>query len=145
MIGYKSRPGGGTTDYAVDIFYQALEKGQYECFLAKNTYLPMMYMEDAVKATVGVMETDPANITVRSSYNVTALSFSPEEIAHAIRQHLHKFEIAYNPDFRQQIADSWPCSIDDSQARTDWGWSPDYDLEKMTSTILEGLSELINP
>ncbi len=144
LIGYKAKPGGGTTDYAVDIFYKAIEKGNYECFLRPNTYLPMMYMDDAIRATIEIMEADHASIKVRSSYNVGALSFSPEEIALEIKKHLGDFSIHYAPDFRQEIADSWPDSIDDSQARTDWNWQPDYGLKKMTETILAGLGELLN-
>ncbi len=139
LIGYKAKPGGGTTDYAVDIYYKALEEGKYNCFLSENTYLPMMYMDDAVKATIDLMEAPSENIKVRSSYNVSAISFSPKEIANEIKKHIPHFTITYNPDFRQSIADSWPDSIDDSRAREDWGWSPDFDLEKMTTYILQGL------
>lgn len=143
LIGYKAKPGGGTTDYAVDIFYKALEENKYESFLSKDSYLPMMYMDDAVKATIDLMESDSDKIKVRSSYNVAAISFSPEEIAAEIKLHRPDFTITYNPDFRQKIADSWPDSIDDSQARLDWGWKPSFDLSKMTTEILNGLSELI--
>ncbi|MTI39976.1 NAD-dependent epimerase/dehydratase family protein [Fulvivirga lutimaris] len=143
LIGYKAKPGGGTTDYAVDIFYKALEEGSYECFLSEDTYLPMMYMDDAVKATIDLMETDGDKIKVRSSYNVSAISFSPVEIANQIKSQMPDFEITYNPDFRQKIADSWPDSIDDSQARSDWGWKPSFDLKAMTEDILQGLPELL--
>ncbi|MEQ9168556.1 MAG: NAD-dependent epimerase/dehydratase family protein [Fulvivirga sp.] len=143
LIGYKAKPGGGTTDYAVDIFYKALEEGKYECFLSKDTYLPMMYMDDAVKATIDLMESDSDKIKVRSSYNVSAISFSPAEIADQIKAQIADFEITYNPDFRQKIADSWPDSIDDSQARSDWGWKPSFDLKKMSEDILKGLTELL--
>ncbi|MEM6523000.1 MAG: NAD-dependent epimerase/dehydratase family protein [Bacteroidota bacterium] len=139
LIGYKAKPGGGTTDYAVDIYFKALEEGKYTCFLEKDTYLPMMYMEDAVEATVNLMQADESMINIRSSYNIGALSFSPEEIAASIKKHLPEFEIEYQTDFRQKIADSWPNSIDDSAARSDWGWRHSFDLEKMTNTILEGL------
>lgn len=144
LIGYKAKPGGGTTDYAVDIFYKAIEDGTYESFLAADTYLPMMYMDDAIKATIDLMEADREKIAIRSSYNVAAISFSPEEIAEEIRKHLPHFTISYNPDFRQAIADSWPDSIDDSEARDQWGWNPQFDLPKMTSTILKGLRELLD-
>ncbi|MEM9857065.1 MAG: NAD-dependent epimerase/dehydratase family protein [Bacteroidota bacterium] len=139
LIGYKAKPGGGTTDYAVDIYYKALEDGSYTCFLKENTLLPMMYMEDAVNATIELMQADASKVKVRSSYNIGALSFSPDEITAAIKKHLPEFKMAYDPDFRQDIADSWPNSIDDSAARKDWGWKPTFDLDKMTLTILEGL------
>ncbi|MBL6446924.1 NAD-dependent epimerase/dehydratase family protein [Fulvivirga sp. 29W222] len=144
LIGYKSKPGGGTTDYAVDIFYKALEDGSYESFLSENTYLPMMYMDDAIKATIDLMEAVKEKIQIRSSYNVAAISFSPKEIAGEIMKHLPNFSITYNPDFRQSIADSWPDSIDDSEARKQWGWQHQFDLSKMTSTILSGLRDLLN-
>lgn len=143
LIGYKTKPGGGTTDYAVDIYFKALTDKKYECFLKPDTYLPMMYMDDAVKATLDLMEAPADKVKVRSSYNVSAMSFSPKEIAAAIRKHIPDFEITYNPDFRQAIADSWPKSIDDSKARTDWGWDPKFDLEKMTSEILKNLPALL--
>ncbi|HMG89372.1 MAG TPA: NAD-dependent epimerase/dehydratase family protein [Chryseolinea sp.] len=139
LIGYKSKPGGGTTDYAVDIFFKALTDKKYECFLKPDTYLPMMYMDDAVKATVDLMEAPAEKIRIRSSYNVTAMSFSPAEIAAEIKKHISGFEITYKPDFRQAIADSWPRSINDSAARIDWGWEPQFDLSDMTSDILKSL------
>lgn len=142
LIGYKTQPGGGTTDYAVDIYFKALSDKRYECFLKKDTYLPMMYMDDAVKATLDLMEAPSEKITVRSSYNVSAMSFSPEEIAASIKKHIPEFTITYQPDFRQSIADSWPKSIDDSKARKDWGWQPAFDLGKMTKEILENLPKL---
>lgn len=144
LIGYKAKPGGGTTDYAVDIYNKALEEGKYECFLSEDTYLPMMYMDDAVKATIDLMQADKDKIKIRSSYNISAISFSPKEIADSIRKEMPGFTITYNPDFRQSIADSWPDSIDDKAARSDWGWSHSYNLDKMTSTILSGLKELLN-
>lgn len=144
LIGYKAKPGGGTTDYAVDIYYKALEEGKYDCFLSEETYLPMMYMDDAVKATIDLMQADKDKIKIRSSYNISAISFSPKEIATSVKNELPDFTISYNPDFRQKIADSWPDSIDDSAARNDWGWSHSYDLDKMTKTILSGLKELLN-
>ena len=144
LIGYKAKPGGGTTDYAVDIYYKALEEGKYDCFLSEETYLPMMYMDDAVKATIDLMQAEKDKIKIRSSYNISAISFSPKEIATSVKNELPDFTISYNPDFRQKIADSWPDSIDDSAARNDWGWSHSYDLDKMTKTILSGLKELLN-
>jgi nucleoside-diphosphate-sugar epimerase len=142
LIGYKTKPGGGTTDYAVDIFFKALAEGRYECFLNPDTYLPMMYMDDAVKATLDLMEAPAERITVRSSYNVTGMSFCPSEIAAEIRKRIPDFEITYNPDFRQAIADSWPKSINDSVARIDWGWEPSFGLEEMTHDILKNLSHV---
>ena len=140
LIGYKAQPGGGTTDYAVEIFLKALNEKKYECFLKPDTYLPMMYMDDAVKATIDLMEASAEKIKIRSSYNVTAMSFCPAEIAAEIKKHIPKFEITYNPDFRQEIADSWPDSIDDSSARQDWRWEPKFYLEKMTVEILKNLT-----
>jgi nucleoside-diphosphate-sugar epimerase len=141
LIGYKTKPGGGTTDYAVDIFFKALTDKKYECFLKPDTYLPMMYMDDAVKATIDMMEAPAEKIRIRSSYNVTAMSFSPAEIAAEIKKHISEFEITYKPDFRQAIADSWPKSINDSAARIDWGWEPQFDLSEMTSHILKSLKK----
>jgi nucleoside-diphosphate-sugar epimerase len=140
LIGYKTKPGGGTTDYAVDIFFKALTSKKFECFLKPDTYLPMMYMDDAVKATLDLMEAPVERITERGSYNISAMSFCPAEIAAEIKKHIPDFEITYNPDFRQTIADSWPRSINDSVARIDWGWEPQFDLTKMTSNILRHLS-----
>jgi nucleoside-diphosphate-sugar epimerase len=141
LIGYKTKPGGGTTDYAVDIFFKALTTKKFECFLKPDTYLPMMYMDDAVKATLDLMEVASEKITERGSYNISAMSFCPSEIASEIKRHIPGFEITYNPDFRQAIADSWPRSINDSVARIDWCWEPDYDLAKMTAEILKHLTE----
>jgi nucleoside-diphosphate-sugar epimerase len=143
LIGYKTKPGGGTTDYAVDIYFKALTDRKYECFLKPDTYLPMMYMDDAVKATLDLMEAPKEKIGIRSSYNVSAMSFSPKEIAASIKKHIHDFEISYNPDFRQAIADSWPKSIDDSAATKDWGWKPTFDLDAMTKEILTNLPALL--
>ena len=140
LIGYKTQPGGGTTDYAVEIFLKAVKEKKYECFLKPDTYLPMMYMDDAVKATIEVMEAPAEKIKIRSSYNLTGMSFCPSEIADEIMNHIPGFEISYKPDFRQDIADSWPDSVDDSQARNDWGWKPEFDLKKMTKEILRNLS-----
>lgn len=139
LISYKSAPGGGTTDYAVEIYLEALEHKQYQCFLQEDTYLPMMYMPDAIRATIELMEAPAAKIGIRHSYNVAGMSFSPKEIAASIQQHIPEFSISYQPDYRQQIADSWPGSIDDSVATKDWGWKPEFDLEKMTKDMLENL------
>ncbi len=135
LISYKSAPGGGTTDYAVEIFHAALEEGKYDCFLKEDTYLPMMYMPDAIRATIELMEAEKEKITIRTSYNISGMSFSPKEISGAIKKHMPGFTISYNPDYRQAIADSWPQSIDDSVAENDWGWKPDYDLDKMTADM----------
>ncbi|WP_298297207.1 NAD-dependent epimerase/dehydratase family protein [Hydrotalea sp.] len=139
LISYKSAPGGGTTDYAIEIFHSALEEKKYTCFLKEDTYLPMMYMPDAIKATLSLMEAPQELITVRTSYNVAAISFSPKEIAAAIQQHIPDFSIAYQPDYRQTIANSWPQSIDDSTARNDWNWKPDFNLELMTADMIDNL------
>ena len=141
LISYKSAPGGGTTDYAVEIFHEALEEGKYECFLKKETYLPMMYMPDAIRATIELMEAPAEKISVRTSYNVSGMSFSPEEIGAAIKKRIPGFDISYHPDYRQKIADSWPQSIDDSIARNDWGWQHEYDLDRMTDDMLQNLRE----
>lgn len=143
LIGYKSRPGGGTTDYAVDIFFRALEGRNYTCFLKPDTYLPMMYMDDAIKATIDLMEAPASKVKVRSGYNISAMSFCPAEIAAEIQKQIPGFSVSYQPDFRQAIADSWPKSIDDSAARNDWGWQPDFDLKKMTAEILSRLPALL--
>ncbi|MDH5367021.1 MAG: NAD-dependent epimerase/dehydratase family protein [Cyclobacteriaceae bacterium] len=144
LIGYKTMPGGGTTDYAVDIYYKALQERKFECFLSANTALPMMYMDDAVKATIDLMQADASNIKIHSSYNISAISFTPEQISTSIKKYIPDFEISYKPDFRQNIADSWPNSIDDSKARNDWGWYHQYDLDKMTEEILKGLKEMLS-
>lgn len=139
LISWKTQPGGGTTDYAVEIYVKALEKGSYSCFLKKGTKLPMMFMDDAIRAAIELMESDGAKLSIRSSYNLGAMSFAPEEIAESIQAVIPTFTISYNPDFRQAIADSWPSSIDDSQARKDWGWSPEFDLARTTAEMLENL------
>ena len=139
LIGYKSLPGGGTTDYAVDIYHKALENGEYECFLKKGTYLPMMYMEDAIRATIELMEAPEGNVKIKSSYNLGGISFAPEDIASEIKKYLPNFKISYAPDFRQKIAESWPGSIDDSAAQEDWGWKLEYDMAKMTEDMLKNL------
>jgi nucleoside-diphosphate-sugar epimerase len=139
LISYKSEPGGGTTDYAIEIFHEALEEGKYSCFLKKDTYLPMMYMPDAIRATIELMEAPADRINVRTSYNLSAMSFSPEEIGTQIAKQVHGFTMDYMPDYRQSIAESWPRSIDDSVARADWGWKHEYDLDRMTTDMLENL------
>jgi nucleoside-diphosphate-sugar epimerase len=139
LVSYKTPPGGGTTDYAVDIFYQAIEKQSYTCFLKEDTYLPMMYMPDAIKATLDLMHADADKIKLRGGYNLSGMSFCPSEVAAEIQKHIPEFKIDYVPDFRQKIADSWPQSIDDSKARADWGWKHSYDLPEMTTEMLENL------
>lgn len=136
IIGYQSLPGGGTTDYAVDIYHKAVLGQHFECFLSADTQLPMLYMDDAIRATLELMFTDPSKIQVRTSYNLAGMSFSPAEIADSIRALIPSFTISYQPDFRQAIADSWPQSIDDAQARQDWGWQPKFDLKAMTADML---------
>jgi len=141
LIGWKAAPGGGTTDYAVDIFHQAIQHGKYESFLSDSTGLPMMYMPDAIRATIELMEAPAEQIKIRSSYNLAGVSFTPAEIATEIKKHIPNFEMTYNPDFRQAIADSWPSSINDSHAQKDWGWSLEFDLDKMTQDMMENLEE----
>ncbi|OGJ03328.1 NAD-dependent epimerase [Candidatus Nomurabacteria bacterium RIFCSPLOWO2_12_FULL_41_10] len=141
LISWKSEPGGGTTDYAVEIYYEALKQGKYTCFLSENTYLPMMYMDDAIRATIEIMEVPVEKVQSRMAYNLSAMSFSPREIAEEIKKHIPSFEINYMPDLRQKIADSWPKSIDDSAARADWGWKPEFNLEKMTAEMLKNLKD----
>lgn len=140
IISSEALPGGGTTDYAVEIFYEALKNKRYTSFLAKDAALPMMYMPDCIKATIDLIEADASKLKHRS-FNVTAMSFTPEEIAAEIKKHIPEFEIDYKPDFRQQIAESWPRSIDDSVAREEWGWQPDYDLPAMVEDMLKKLSK----
>lgn len=139
LIGWKSQPGGGTTDYAVDIFHEAIKNKSYNCFLKKDTFLPMMYMQDAINATLKVMSADANKVQIRSSYNISGISFSPEDISNEIKKHITNFSINYFADFRQKIADSWPNSIDDSIAKKDWGWQTQYDLSKMTSEMIHNL------
>ncbi len=141
VISWKSPPGGGTTDYAIDIYVEVLKRKHYSCFLAEDTYLPMIYMPDAIRATIELMDAPSKNIKNRMSYNLGSMSFSPKEIAGSIRKQIPDFTIDYHPDFRQQIAESWPQSIDDSAAREDWGWKPEYDLDKMTGDMLENLAK----
>ena len=139
LISWKTMPGGGTTDYAVEIYHKALAEQQYTCFLDRGTELPMMFMEDAIRATLQVMDTDSEHIKIRSSYNLAAMSFTPAEIAKSIQRHIPEFKITYEPDFRQAIADSWPNTIDDSRAKEDWGWNADFDLEKTTTAMLRNI------
>lgn len=140
LISWKTLPGGGTTDYAVEIFHKALENKRYTCFLSENTSLPMMFMEDAIRATIDIMTAPKEQIKERSSYNLSGMSFTPKDIAAAIKVHIPEFQISYEPDSRQQIADSWPSSIDDQHAQNDWNWSAEYDLEKTVKEMLEHLS-----
>lgn len=139
IISWKTKPGGGTTDYAVDIYFKAIEDKKYECFLSENTRLPMMYMNDAVNATIQLMQAKQEDIKIRTGYNLSAIDFTPKEIAAEIKKHVPEFEITYNPDFRQAIADSWPSSIDDSEARKDWNWHHEFDLKSMTEDILKNI------
>jgi len=139
LISWSTEPGGGTTDYAVDIYHKALKDGKYECFLSEDTALPMMYMDDAIRATVEIMQAPAESIKIRSSYNLAGVSFTPKEIAAEIKNHIPEFTISYKPDFRQKIADSWPASIDDSCAQQDWQWKHRYDLASMTVEMLENL------
>ncbi len=140
LISWSSPPGGGTTDYAVDIFYKAIADKKYECFLSSETKMPMMYMDDAINATINIMKAPKENIKIRSSYNLAAMSFTPTEIAAEIKKYIPDFTITYEPDFRQAIADSWPASIDDSKAREDWNWQHKFDMPTMTKDMLEHLS-----
>lgn len=141
IIGYQSMPGGGTTDYAVDIYHYAVQNKPYECFLSAHTRLPMLYMPDAIRATLELMEAPANRLSVRTSYNLAGMSFTPEEVTASIRKEIPDFRVNYKPDFRQAIADSWPASIDDSAARADWGWKPEFDLDAMTKDMLYHLTE----
>ncbi|MGO4918692.1 NAD-dependent epimerase/dehydratase family protein [Maribacter spongiicola] len=143
LISWKTMPGGGTTDYAVEIYHKALSDGSYTCFLEEDTKLPMMFMDDAIRATLQIMEAPEDYIKERSSYNLAAMSFTPKEIAENIKAVLPKFKIAYEPDFRQQIANSWPSSIDDTTAQKDWGWKAEFDLQKTTEVMLENLKNRV--
>lgn len=143
LISYKSAPGGGTTDYAIEIFHDALEEKRYVSFLEQDTYLPMMYMPDAIRATIELMEAPKEKIAVRTSYNVAGISFSPKEIAAEIKKHIPDFEIIYQPDYRQEIASSWPQSIDDTVARNDWGWKHEFDLSAITEDMLKNLPSVM--
>lgn len=143
LIGWKSAPGGGTTDYAVHIFHEAIKNGRYECFLSEDTALPMMHMEDAIRATIEIMHAPAEQIRIRGSYNLGGVSFTPREIAAEIKNHIPGFQISYKPDFRQQIANSWPKSIDDSEARQDWGWKQHYDLKGLVDNMLKNLAQKV--
>lgn len=143
LIGYKSLPGGGTTDYAVDIFWKAIKGERFNCFLHENTMLPMMYMDDAIKATLELMDAPSEKIAIRSSYNIAGMSFTPKMIFDEINKHYPEFKISYQSDYRQQIADSWPGSINDDFARKDWNWKPEFDLERMVKLMLDNIA-LIN-
>lgn len=142
LISWKSLPGGGTTDYAIDIFHKALEEKKYTCFLSADTFLPMMYMNDAIRGTIELMEAPADCIKNRMAYNFSAMSFSPAGLADEIKVHIPEFSIDYQPDFRQQIANSWPRSIDDTDARIDWGWKPEFDLKAMTVEMLRNLGSM---
>jgi threonine 3-dehydrogenase len=139
VIGYQSLPGGGTTDYAVSIYHEAIKNIEFDCFLAAKTTLPMIYMDDAIRATLELMEAPKECISIRTSYNIAGMSFNPAEMAASIKEHYPDFKIKYNPDFRQGIADSWPKIINDTDARDDWNWKPEYDLKLMTKTMIENL------
>lgn len=139
IISSETLPGGGTTDYAVEIFYEAIKNKKYECFLSEDTMLPMMYMEDCIKATLDLMDAPVENLIHHADFNVGAISFTPKELANEIKKHIPEFEITYNPDYRQKIANSWPKSIDDSAARKEWNWQHSFDLEKMTETMIKNL------
>ena len=139
VIGYQSLPGGGTTDYAVSIYHEAIKNIEFDCFLAAKTTLPMIYMDDAIRATLELMEAPKERISIRTSYNIAGMSFNPEEMATSIKEYYPDFKIKYNPDFRQGIADSWPKIINDTDARNDWNWKPEYDLKLMTKTMIENL------
>jgi nucleoside-diphosphate-sugar epimerase len=141
LISWSSPPGGGTTDYAVDIFHKAIAKKKYDCFLSSETKMPMMYMDDAIAATIQIMQSPKEQIKIRSSYNLAAMSFTPTEITEEIKKHIPEFTITYHPDFRQKIADSWPASIDDSAAREDWNWNHKFDISSMTKDMLDHLKK----
>lgn len=143
LISWGTEPGGGTTDYAVDIYHKAILDGKFTSFLSENSALPMMYMDDAIKATIGIMQAPAEQIKIRSSYNLSAMSFTPKEIAEEIKKHYPNFTIDYNPDFRQKIADSWPASIDDAHARADWGWKNDFTIENMTEDMFANLKAYV--
>jgi len=140
LIGWRSVAGGGTTDYAVEIFYYALKNSDYTCFLSRDTTLPMMYMDDAIEAILKIMTTEKENIKIRTSYNISAVSFTPKELEKQIKIYFPNFNVKFKPDYRQKIADSWPDSIDDQEAKVDWGWKPKFNLEKLTSEMFKNLS-----
>ncbi len=145
LVSYKTEAGGGTTDYAVEIYYEAIRRKQYECFLDKDTALPMLFMPDAIRATIQLMEAERYRLTTHSSYNLGGMSLTPHQIYQAIRKEIPGFTISYKPDFRQAIADSWPHSVDDTAARSDWGFERTYDLEKMTAVMLKEIRNKLNP
>ena len=141
LISWGTEAGGGTTDYAVEIYHKAITDGKFTSFLSENSELPMMYMDDAIKATIGIMQAPAEQVKIRSAYNLAAMSFTPKQIGEEIKKHYPNFELSYEPDFRQKIADSWPASIDDASAREDWGWTNDFDLENMTVDMFKNLNE----
>ena len=145
LVSYKTEAGGGTTDYAVEIFYEAIRNGKYECFLGEGTALPMLFMPDAINATIQLMEAERSNLSIHTSYNIGGMSITPTQLHKEIQKHIPGFSIRYNPDFRQAIADSWPHSVDDSIAREDWGFEQTYDLEKMTGIMLNEIQKKLNP
>jgi len=140
IVGWESMPGGGTTDYAVDIFHQAITKRDYTCFLSKDRKLPMMYMDDAIKATVNIMEVASEKIKIRTSYNLSSLDFSPQELEEEIKKHFKEFKVTYDPDYRDELAKGWPQSINDMQARNDWDWHPNFNLSEMVDDIILNLT-----
>ncbi len=144
LISYKTEPGGGTTDYAVEIFFEAIKNKKYECFLSEDTALPMMFMDDAIKNTIKLMEADSEKLSLRSSYNMAGISFTPKQLSDEIKKHIPDFSITYKPDFRQAIANSWPASIDDTIARNDWGLIDEFDIEKMSAHMLTNITDMIN-
>jgi len=144
LISWKTKAGGGTTDYAVNIFYDAIENEKYECYLSENTFLPMLYMDDALNGTIQLMQKKAEKISIRTSYNIGGMSFSPKILIEEIQKHIPHFSVIYKPDFRQKIADNWPNSIDDSIAKKDWNWNPKFDLEKMTTEMIEKLLLKLN-
>jgi nucleoside-diphosphate-sugar epimerase len=141
LISYKTEAGGGTTDYAVEIFYEAIKNKKYECFLTENTSLPMMFMPDAIRGTIDLVEADASKVKIRSSYNLSGISFNPKQLTAEIKKHIPEFTISYKPDFRQQIAESWPESINDAEARKDWGWHHEYDLARMSDVMLKEIKK----
>lgn len=143
IVGYKSAPGGGTTDYAVHIFHEAIKNGRYDCFLSEDAALPMMYMPDCIKSILEIMDAPEENITLRTSYNISGVSFTPKMLSAAIQKEMPDFTISYHPDYRDKIAGSWPSSLDDSLARKDWGWKPDFDLDSLVSDMLFNLKEVV--
>jgi len=143
IIGYKSAPGGGTTDYAVHIFHEAIRQGRYDCFLSENAELPMMYMPDAIKAVLQIMNAPSDRVKIRTAYNIAGVSFTPKTLSEAIKKQMPEFKISYDPDYRDGIAKSWPSSLDDSHARRDWGWKPDYDLDALVDDMFAHLNEVV--